>query len=212
MNRAACYVDGFNLYHAIDDLRKPHLKWVDLWALADSLVYPDETLVAVNYFSAYATWRPAKYARHRKYVEGLERHGVKAFMAHFKSKQRKCLRCNATWTSHEEKETDVHIALRVLADAVDDVFDRAIIISADSDLVPVLAMLLDRYPEKRILVATPPGRFAIGRDLRQRANFEMEITKGRIAKCLLPGEICVADGEVIVTRPTDYDPPPPPPA
>ena len=35
--RVACYVDGFNLYHAIDDLRKPHLKWVNLWALAESL-------------------------------------------------------------------------------------------------------------------------------------------------------------------------------
>lgn len=24
--RAAVYIDGFNLYHAIDDLKEPHLK------------------------------------------------------------------------------------------------------------------------------------------------------------------------------------------
>jgi antitoxin HicB len=25
MTRVSCYVDGFNLYHAVDDLQKPHL-------------------------------------------------------------------------------------------------------------------------------------------------------------------------------------------
>lgn len=207
MTRAACYVDGFNLYHSIDDLNKPHLKWVNLWALAESFVYTNEKLVAVNYFSAYATWRPANFSRHRIYVQSLEHFGVKAFMAHFKSKQRKCRGCQRTWTDHEEKETDVHIALRVLADAVDDVFDRAIIISADSDLVSVLSLLKSRYPKKRILVATPPGRFSIGRDLLQHAHSRLEITKGRIAKCLLPSKIHGEDGTVIVTRPAEYDPP-----
>jgi hypothetical protein len=54
--RVACYIDGFNLYHAIADLGKPHLKWVDLFALAQSLCRAEETLVKVAYFSAYATW------------------------------------------------------------------------------------------------------------------------------------------------------------
>jgi hypothetical protein len=42
--RVACYIDGFNFYHALDDLAKPHLKWVDLWALSASLCRPGETL------------------------------------------------------------------------------------------------------------------------------------------------------------------------
>jgi len=32
--RTIVYIDGFNLYHALDDLRENHLKWVDLWALS----------------------------------------------------------------------------------------------------------------------------------------------------------------------------------
>src|SRR5829696_9188995 len=40
MSKVACYIDGFNLYHSIDELRKPHLKWVNLWALAESFVRP----------------------------------------------------------------------------------------------------------------------------------------------------------------------------
>ena len=58
--RVACYVDGFNLYHAIHDLQKPHLKWVNLWALAQSICRSGETLTKVAYFSAYATWIPTR--------------------------------------------------------------------------------------------------------------------------------------------------------
>ena len=56
--RVACYIDGFNFYHSLDDLQKPHLKWVDLLALSKSLCRPGETLEKVAYFSAFATWRP----------------------------------------------------------------------------------------------------------------------------------------------------------
>ena len=37
-DRAAFYVDGFNLYHPINDLGKPYLKWLDLWALGEHLI------------------------------------------------------------------------------------------------------------------------------------------------------------------------------
>ncbi|MEA2783580.1 MAG: hypothetical protein QOK29_5139 [Rhodospirillaceae bacterium] len=57
MRKVVAYIDGFNLYHAIDDLRKPYLKWLDLHALARSICGNDETLVGVKYFSAYATWK-----------------------------------------------------------------------------------------------------------------------------------------------------------
>jgi hypothetical protein len=28
--RVICFVDGFNLYHALHSIGKPHLKWLDL--------------------------------------------------------------------------------------------------------------------------------------------------------------------------------------
>lgn len=211
MKRVTCYVDGFNLYHAIDDLTQPHLKWLDLWSLAESLTYPRERLVSVNYFSAFATWLPDKYARHRVYVRALELRGVTTFMARFKEKDRQCYGCGSHWIDHEEKETDVHIALKILADAFDDIFDRAIIISGDSDLVPVLTMVHTRFPTKGLLVAPPPGRYAGARDLRQQASSQMEITKGRIARNLLPAEVSGGDDDPVVTRPREYDPPPPSP-
>lgn len=131
--RVACYIDGFNFYHSLDDLQKPHLKWVDLWALSKSLCRGGETLEKVAYFSAFATWRPEAYARHRQYVAALKNSGVECHMARFSEQKARCVKCGATWKRHEEKETDVHFSLTFLEDAIDDVFDRAIVISADGD-------------------------------------------------------------------------------
>ena len=103
MKRTIAYVDGFNLYHAIDDLRRPELKWLDLKALATSLARESEVVVEVNYFSAYAAWRPQPYQRHIEYVKALEHVGVNCLMGHFKSKQRTCRSCGAIWIQHEEK-------------------------------------------------------------------------------------------------------------
>jgi len=68
--RVFVYVDGFNLYHALDDLNQNHLKWLNLWALSENLISQDggETLITVKYFSAYATWRERSMRRHQRYV------------------------------------------------------------------------------------------------------------------------------------------------
>jgi hypothetical protein len=84
MARALTYFDGFNLYHAIDELGRPALKWVNLWTLSGLLIRPGETLVGVKYFSAYATWLPGPFSRHRSYVAALRHFGVETVMGHFK--------------------------------------------------------------------------------------------------------------------------------
>ena len=207
MSRVACYVDGFNLYHAIDDLDKPHLKWVDIKALAASLCRPDKSLVKTAYFSAYATWRPGAYARHRHFVAALMASGVLCHMARFSEKEAQCRVCKAKWIAHEEKETDVHFSLTFLEDAIDDVFDRAILISADGDHVPAVRRVRKRLPGKQILLAAPPGRLGHARELAKVCNSKIEITQGRIAKCLLPDTVLDRYGKIVAQRPYAYDPP-----
>jgi uncharacterized LabA/DUF88 family protein len=207
MSRVACYVDGFNLYHAISDLNKPHLKWLNIKALAESLCRNDETLVKVAYFSAYATWLPGPYARHRQFVNALKASGVQCHMARFSEKTAKCRNCGDVWKTHEEKETDVHISLTLLEDAIDDAFDRAILISADGDHVPAVRRIRSRLPTKQIFLAAPPGRRGKARELQKVCTSGMEITAGRIARCLLPENVLDAAGVVVATRPPSYAPP-----
>ena len=89
VRRVSVYIDGYNLYYAIkkladDNPKENHLKWVDLWALSETLVSPDETVTAVKYFSAYAKWRGDSYGRHQKYVTVLKEKGVEFIDGNFK--------------------------------------------------------------------------------------------------------------------------------
>jgi hypothetical protein len=203
MRKVIAYIDGFNLYHAIDDLEKPHLKWVDLKALAASICGPNETLVATKYFSAHATWLPPAFMRHKAYVAALNHVGVTCYIGHFKEKHRHCAKCGARWIAHEEKETDVAIAVELVADAFLDGFDRALVISADSDLAPAIRTINTHFPKKAVNVIAPPGRKAHARDLKPL----FEITAGRLAKCLLPESASDASGNEIFKRPSQYAPP-----
>lgn len=202
MGRVIAYIDGFNLYHAIDNLHKPWLKWVDLYSLCGGLLRDGETLIAVKYFSAFATWMPERYVRHRAYVDALVSTGVTTCMSQFKEKPRSCFKCKAQWIGHEEKETDVQIAVTMVADALTNNVDRLIVISADTDLTPAIRTISRLAPKCQVLVAAPPKRLGICRAL----NPKFEISGGRIARHLLPAKIERDDGTEIV-RPRSYDPP-----
>jgi len=128
-------------------------------------------------------------------------------MAHFKTKWRTCYACNRTWEDHEEKETDVRLALKVLEDCVDGAVDRVILISGDSDLVPVVATIRRKFPRIRTFIACPPQRYAGARDLRQAAHASIMITKGRISKHRLSEKVSDSNGNVVATRPARYAPP-----
>ena len=75
MRRVFVYVDGFNLYHAINELRDDSLKWLCLRRLSESMISEREELESVKYFSAYATWIPDAHKRHRAYVAALKAEG-----------------------------------------------------------------------------------------------------------------------------------------
>lgn len=206
MRKLAVYIDGFNLYHAIKELGKPAYKWLNLYKLAEQLAGQNETIEKVVYFSAYATWLPDSYYRHRQYVKALENAGVEVVMAHFKQKQMTCRNCEVEWISREEKETDVHLALRLLGDAEDCVYDRGMLVTADSDLVPAVRMVKSRHSDKRIVVAAPPRRYAAGRHLRQVADSYFQIGTKKIETSLFPEKIYNSMGNQIATRPVSYKP------
>jgi uncharacterized LabA/DUF88 family protein len=202
MRNVIAYIDGFNLYHAIDELAQPHLKWLDLWALSASICGKNETLIQVYYFTAFATWRPGAVGRHREYIKALTHSGVTCVVGHFKEKHRKCQKCHYKWIGHEEKETDVAIATNLVADAFRGRFERALIVSADSDLAPAIKCVREHFPKKSVNVIAPPGRWGHARDLKPL----LEITEGRIGKSLLPETVADELGKPLFQRPSNYAP------
>ena len=200
--RVFVYVDGFNLYHALHELDEDHLKWLDLWALSETLVRKNfgECVKAVKYFSAYANWLQDKYRRHQRYVAALEVQGVTFIEGRFIEKKMHCEKCKSKWMAHEEKETDVNIGAHLVADALKDRFDRALIVSADTDLNGVVKLARQEACQKQIDIVAPPGR----KGRNSEALFE--ITKGQVRRSLLPAELTSSNGKTI-RRPDKYAPP-----
>jgi uncharacterized LabA/DUF88 family protein len=158
MIRVSSFIDGFNLYHALKRLNGSHLLWVDLWKLSQAqLVTRSQRLTATYYFSAFANWLPAEKAKHQEDVAALKWAGVTPRDGHFKNKDRKCPACHHRWQGHEEKETDVNIALYLVNEAYKNSYDTALILSRDSDLKPAIAMIRKEFSDKEVIAVAPPS-------------------------------------------------------
>ena len=115
----------------------------------------------------------------------------------------KCKTCHQVFKTKEEKETDINIALGLVVDGLQDRYDKAILVSADTDLVAAVNKARELSPDKRIFVAVPPGRYARSRGF----GFRHEITRPQIAKNLLATSYSDSNGNLIVSRPLQYTPP-----
>lgn len=199
-----CYIDGFNLYHAIEALQRPELKWLNYHRLAESLLRDGEKLEAVTFFTAVLNWDAAKRKRHVNFLHALRAVGVCVVEGAFKKGKRYCYAWDHFCTNREEKQTDVAIALGIVSDAYEDRFDRAILMSADSDHIPVANLLKDRFPDKRLSLVAPPGRMREARDLGNRVHDRMELKPGRLATCRLPHNVYDAAGKKVASMPAIY--------
>src|SRR5947209_4150002 len=114
---------------------------------------------------------------------------------------RVCRNCGYTYEVAQEKMTDVNIAVELLQDAFQDAFDTALLISADSDLIAPLKAIKKLFPEKRIIVASPPGRFSV--NLSKAASAYFQIDRIPIAKSQFPDEVQKSGG-YILRRPESW--------
>jgi len=164
-DRVISFIDGFNLYHAITRLKQPHLNWVDLKNLSQCFVKSQsEELIQILYFSALSTHTSEENQIQQKaYITAQKLCGVKVILGQFKKKSRHCSLCLSHSITHEAKETDVNIALSLFELAYQGAYDRAFLISNDSDLAPAIKKVLEHFPHKKITVVAPPlSRQGIG--------------------------------------------------
>ena len=165
-----------------------------------------EKIEHIYYFRAFADWKPAQKSRHEQYVAALQSVGVVPILGHFKEKDRSCNGCGARWKDHEEKETDDNIALFLLSEAYRDSYDRAYIVSRDSDLKPAVEMIRKQFPKKEVFIISPPN-LGHSNDLIAVATGKRKIKEQQIAQCLFPEVIRDGKGDEIARRPIEYNPP-----
>lgn len=202
MKRATLVVDGFNLYHSIDSLNDNRLKWVSLVTLGQTIIRSrTESLDQTGYFSAIAHHRAAKDpdspARHTTYISALEAIGAKVILGNFKRKNRRCLNCKTSWVSHEEKETDVNIALWLLLATVRHSADVIYLLSADTDLVPAVQTARAENPQIEFVGVFPPALARNTKQLQTACHRDIRLTQNHITKARLSDPVIAPDGTSI---------------
>lgn len=162
--RAIIYVDGFNLFYG--SVKGTPYAWLDIAQLFKRLRGHDD-IQAIYYFTARV---PGKKQRKRQeeYLKALDTLSlVTVVEGHFKNKTVKCrfpggtFRRNAPLLVHtvpEEKETDVNIAVQMICDAHADNMDIAVLVSGDSDLIPVIKRIQSEFPRIKVIIYIPSPR------------------------------------------------------
>jgi uncharacterized LabA/DUF88 family protein len=207
MARVVAFVDGFNMYHALQgnttDSRPGKYrkyKWLDYMALARCFVGRQDSLQKVYLFTALATWDQGKAARHVQYLRVLRRRGVEVVMGKFKRRSRRCTECGKVYRTFEEKQTDVNIAIYLFRGALRDEYDKALLISGDTDALPAIRMVHELFPNKEVGLVLPIERKS--EDLKQECDFYMHMKEQHLAESQLPDEVEDGPGGVAKRPPT----------
>jgi len=204
MKRILFFVDGFNVYHALDDDPKYHkYKWLDYSTLAKRFVSKQNQIVDIFYFTAYAHWNPAKTARHQLLVRALMATGVKVVFGKFKNRDHECRLCKGTYSTFEEKQTDVNIAIKLFQSAINNDFDIAIIVSGDSDLTPAIEAVKATFPAKQIGLVVPIGRRA--KELTSVCDFRIKMKEMHLKTSQFPDTIVLDPAKnIVLQRPPSW--------
>jgi uncharacterized LabA/DUF88 family protein len=196
-------VDGFNIYHALDCNPAYHkFKWLSFARLARCYVLGADSIEGVEFFTTLATWDPAKVARHKLLIKANEDEGVVVTYGEFKKKTRRCSSCKQVISTVEEKQTDVNIALRLFQLAVEDRYDKAIIISGDTDLLPAVKAVQRTFPAKQIGVLLPIGRAS--ENFKKQADFHHKMKPSHLIASVYPDPLVLKDGVTALNCPPTW--------
>ena len=214
MKRVAFYVDGYNLYHSIAafaraNTSKNYLKWVDLRKLFSFFIDPHKEEIAdIYFFTAIPTHtHPEVQKRFYQLTIAYQRFlKIKAIYGKFKAKNEQCKKCHAQWVRHEEKESDVNLAVSIVRDAYEKNYDFAYIVTQDSDMAPAVK-LTEQVNPGYLRLLTPPGIHPsreLARILHKKAA---QIKETHLQHALMPAQYTDEAGNIVVVRPAEYTPP-----
>jgi hypothetical protein len=206
-NRTIVYIDGFNLYYGA--VRGTPWKWLDL-ARFFHQVRPADSITRVRYFTAMVTG-PTK-PNQELYLKALATTPlVDVILGKFKAKNVECKVSSCTqpgrrfFKSQEEKRTDVNIAVSMLDDAYQDLCDNLVLVSGDSDLVPAIRTIKDRFHNKRVIVYVPAQHPQRGHavELRGCADINRDLPLNLLKPCQFANPLPDGNGGFIA-KPTAW--------
>ncbi|GGC38023.1 hypothetical protein GCM10011371_26790 [Novosphingobium marinum] len=107
------------------------------------------------------------------------------------------------WT---EKQTDINVALELILDGLNDVYDVALLLSADTDQVATARVFSQSlHPKGKMLVGVAPPDRSAPSGYSKYGVKSVSLTQQDIERCVINDRLTL--NGVPVLRPTEYDPP-----
>ena len=199
-------IDGFNVYYSVATcINKGNIqcgKWFDYrgyceWITANNPNFPaGSTVHRVRLYSAIAHHDPdpSVVSRHLVLNQAMAATNVEVTLGNFKRKRIRCKlpACGGRFLKHEEKETDINVAMGVIESLLLDDVDCVVVVSGDTDLVSAVREARRFFPSKQVGVLLPAYRQ--NNELRREASFHMDILPGHYEQHQLPPVIRLPNG------------------
>jgi uncharacterized LabA/DUF88 family protein len=206
MKHLAFLIDGFNIYHSIEDIESDSgvcYKWLNLFQLCKAFLYlfgREYDLFKIFYFTAIAYHYndPEKVKRHENYIKCLESTGIEIIRGRFKTKNEYCPLCKKSYIGHVEKETDIALCGKMLelVFANDNSHcDGFVLVTGDSDLIPGIKTAQKICQSVDIRCAFPYNRKS--NDLLTVAPNSFKLKSGHYHAFQFPNPVILADGTTI---------------
>ncbi len=166
MKRVIFYFDGFNFYSGLKDkCVKDHkwykYYWIDIVKFCNQFVGEGSELVMVKYFTSPPMNNGKRSRQSALFGANLILNGekFKVINGHYTNKTVTCnANCKKNFSVLEEKRTDVNIAVHILMDCLNDLVDNIILVTADSDQIPTIQAVKNKFPTKKLKIYFPPER------------------------------------------------------
>lgn len=187
------YIDGFNLYYGC--LKNSTFRWLDLNRMCQFL-FPNDEIVKIKYFTAPIKIRENdkdhdRPNRQQIYLRALRTlanieiiEGI--FLIHTISMKLANSQGYASVIKSEEKGTDVNIAAHLVNDAHRHLFEKAVVISNDSDLVTPIRIVTKEIGLP-VTVISPYGKNNI--QLKMVASGIKKIRRGLLNASQFPSRL-----------------------
>ena len=198
------YVDGFNLYYGLKkNMKWRRYYWLDVVKFFEMFMKPNQELVCVKYFSAKPDNLDKALRQNAFFQANKENSKFQLFLGKYLRKNIKCYNCGHIIQTYEEKESDVRIATQIVNDANNHHCDVAIVVSADSDMIPAIELAM--AAGTKVFVYFPPfHRSNSLSGISTSRVINLERYESRFRQCILPDVVHLESVDFDLTIPDKW--------
>ncbi len=180
-------------------MNEDFLKWNNLWDISNRIVEKGGySLVKVTFCTAVPSHLPNSRDRHNTFNRVQEAKGVTILKGHHVFDE--------AAGKYTEKQSDINVAVELLFDAVDDVYDVAYLLSADSDQAATARKFKERFGSSKKLFSVAPPNKKSPNKMQPYVDGKFSLTKADIEKSVMDAFEFGSTNKPI-RRPDEYEPP-----